>query len=320
VAKGDVKNESTMPLRVRIQSSFWLSQKITASKQLRALPVHHPTMPMREAVLNYILLDTPAKEDIKIVESSHDDTSSFNNPTANNALLLSRGLLAKGVLLFILGRKRFRVNYGLALDRQPPTMLAVSYRAKDIPSPRSEFSHPDVVIVLTCLSYYYRGLSHTELYTCLELLSISDQADEEYSRWTADSPKITPSFRHFSSVNLKDHAQYEGMVFAYIRYAKCVADSYLTRVVIPREMKQSPFKLSASGWDLAKAKSHPLTGFSGTNDSKEVLPLSVKALNLQSHTNATVLSTLLREENKVLELGDGGSRHSAVTEAMILRW
>ncbi|KAB5542462.1 hypothetical protein GE09DRAFT_1244749 [Coniochaeta sp. 2T2.1] len=202
-------------------------------RRLRGLPVHHQTIQIREAILNYILLETPAKEDIEI-----------------------------GVLLFILGQKRFRVNYGLALDRQPPTMLAVPYRAKDIPSPRPEFSHPDVVIVLTCLSYYYHGLSHTELYTCLKLLNISDQADEEYTKY--------------------------------------VADFYLTRV------------------DLAKAKSQPLTGFSGTNNSKEVLPLSVKALNLQPHTNATVLTTLFQEENKVLELGDrGGSRLSTVTEGMI---
>jgi hypothetical protein len=273
---------------------------------------------MREAVLNYILLETPAKEDIERVESSHHNTGFFSNPTTKNALLLLRGLLAKGVLLFALGQKRFRVNYGLALDRQPPTMLAVPYRAKDIPSPRSEFSHPDVVIVLSCLSYYYRGLSHTELYTCLELLNISDQADEEYGRWAAACPKLPPSFRHFSSINLKDRAQCEGMVFPHIRYAKPVADFYLTRVVFPREMKQFPFKLSASGWDLAKAKSQPLTGFSGTNDAKEVLPLLVKALNLQPHTNATVLSTLLREENKVLELGDGGgSWLSALTDGMI---
>ncbi|KAB5577460.1 hypothetical protein GE09DRAFT_1213688 [Coniochaeta sp. 2T2.1] len=161
-------------------------------------------------------------------------------------------------------------------------MLAVPYRAKDIPSPRSEFSHPDVVIVLTCLSYYYCGLSHTELYTCLELLNISDQADEENGRWAA---ACLNSRLHFATFPL--------------------STSTTALNVKAWDMKQFPFKLSASGWDLAKAKSQPLTGFRGTNDSKEVLPLSVKALNLQPHTNATVLITLLQEENKVLELGDG---------------
>ena len=51
-------------------------------------------------------------------------------------------------------------------------------------------------------------------------------------------------------------------------------DFYLATVVFPKEMKQFPLKLSASGWDLAKSKTQPLTGFSGTNDSKGLLPLS----------------------------------------------
>jgi hypothetical protein len=207
---------------------------------LRGLPVHHRTAQMRQAVLNYILLETPPEEDIERVESA--DTGFFSNPTTKSALLLLRGLLAKGILLFALGQKRFRVNYGLVPDRQPPTLLAVPYRAKDMPSLRSEFSHPDVVIVLTCLSYYYRGLFNTELYTCLELLNGSDQTDEEYVRWAAACPQLPPSFRHFSSINLKDRAQCEDVVFPALRYAKPVADFYLARVVFPREMKQFPFK------------------------------------------------------------------------------
>ena len=282
---------------------------------VRGLPVHHQTAQMRRAVGKYILLNDVPQEDIDKVEQS----DLFSNPTTRGALLLLRGLLAKGVLLFALGPKRFRVNYGLAPDRQPPTMMAVPYRAKDMPSLRSEFSHPDVVIVLTCLSYYYRGLSDQELYTCFELLSNSDQANEEYARWAAGCPKLPQSFRHFSAINIKDRARCEGEVFPRLSYAKPVVDFYLSRIVFPKEMKQFPFKLSASGWDLAKLKPQPLTGFSGTNDSKGVLPLSVKALDLQPQTNATVLSTILGGENTVMELGDGKEPQvSALTEKMLL--
>lgn len=63
-------------------------------------------------------------------------------------LLLLRGLFAAGVLEFAFAKKRWRVNYGLDLDR---SMLAVPYHAKDNPSARSEFSHPDTAIALTCL-------------------------------------------------------------------------------------------------------------------------------------------------------------------------
>ena len=59
-------------------------------------------------------------------------------------------------------------------------MLAVSYRVKDNPAMRAKFSHPDAAIVLTCLSYYYGGLSDYQLYTAFEKLRLSDHAQEEY--------------------------------------------------------------------------------------------------------------------------------------------
>lgn len=225
-----------------------------------------------------------------------------------------RGLLAKGILLFALGQKRYRVNYGLAPDRCPPTMLAVPFRAKDMPSPRSEFSHPDVVIVLTCLSYYYRGFADDELFTSLELLSKSDLADQEYGIWTSAAPALSPTLRHFSGVNLKDQARCRQSLFPALRYVKPAVDFYLSNVVFAKEMKEFPSKLSASGWDLAKPKAHPLTGFSGTIDSKRVLPLAVEALDLpdQRYTNATVLDCLLGNENEVLELGEGPSQLSVL--------
>jgi len=37
--------------------------------------------------------------------------------------------------------------------------LGVPYDAADIPSERSEYSHPDVAIILSYLSYFDRGLS-----------------------------------------------------------------------------------------------------------------------------------------------------------------
>lgn len=54
------------------------------------------------------------------------------------------------------------------------------YRAKDNPSPRSEFSYLDVVIVLTSLSYYYGGLENDDLFLAFGYFLKSDQADIEY--------------------------------------------------------------------------------------------------------------------------------------------
>lgn len=74
-------------------------------------------------------------------------------------------------------------------------MLAVRYRAKDNPATRAEFSHPDATIVLTCLSYYYGGLSEEQLHTAFEKLFLSDHAQKEYERWVQDAPELPFAFR-----------------------------------------------------------------------------------------------------------------------------
>lgn len=95
-----------------------------------------------------------------------------------NTLLLLRGLLAEGILQFCLADKRFRVDFGLHnLGR---TMLAVPYRAKDQPSPRADFGHPDVAITCTCLAYYYSGLTVSQLDACFNLLLKADSPTAIY--------------------------------------------------------------------------------------------------------------------------------------------
>ncbi|KAJ8121689.1 hypothetical protein ONZ43_g1923 [Nemania bipapillata] len=84
-------------------------------------------------------------------------------------------------------------------------------------------------------------------------------------------------------------------------------------------MKEFPHKLSASGWDIGKIKTHPTTGFSGTNDSRAVLPLSVRQLDLdeQKHTNALVLAHLLQPENSVALMPSYVSREVSDAEMLL---
>ncbi|KAK4175214.1 hypothetical protein QBC36DRAFT_355360 [Triangularia setosa] len=285
---------------------------------IRGLPIQHQTTQMRDAVLQYILDPDVDQQHVEMVEN--DQSGLFQDDTMRRGLFLLRGLLASGVLQFALGQKRFRVDYGLAPDRQPPTMLAVPYRAKDSPAPRSEFSHTDVVIILTCLSYYYRGLTDAELFLSLEMLSNSDRAEQEYSSWSRASPLLDPALRHFSAVNLKDKMLCTERLFPALCFTKPAVDYYLSNVVFPKEMREFPFKLSSSGWDLAKPKTYPLTGFSGTTDSRYVLPLPMTALDLpeQRHTNSHVLACLLQSENTVMELGTDQKDLCALTVNMLL--
>ncbi len=232
------------------------------------------------------------------------------------SLLLLKGLIAGGVLAFALQQKRWRVNYGLDLSR---TMLAVPYRAKDNPATRAEFSHPDAAIVLTCLSYYHGGLSDEQLYTAFEKLLSSDHAQEEYERWVQDAPELPFAFRQLTGINLSDPAQCSQMVFPSLRLAKGAIDFYMSRIVFPKEMKEFPHKLSSSGWDIARVKVHPTTGFSGTNDSRYILPLSISQCDLprQLHTNAAVLNCLLRPENSFKHAMQESGRESLDAESLL---
>ena len=62
-----------------------------------------------------------------------------------------------------------RVSYGLLSREQcakdtPTTrkLLAVPFLGKDVPSPASEFAHPDVVIGFTILAYRYEGMRKSD--------------------------------------------------------------------------------------------------------------------------------------------------------------
>jgi hypothetical protein len=278
-------------------------------------PLHNQPKSVRDAVFRYITEAELNTDEIVTVE-----TGNFWTDSTRDALFLIRGLIAGGVLRFVFGSKRWRVNFGLDPSRNPQTKLTVPYRSKDSPSLRSEFSHPDVIIVLTSLTYYYGGLSDEELFDCFDHLLKSDQADIEYGEWvsTAD-PHLPGAFRQLVGINIKDRFQCIQHIFPRLGFSKNVVDYFLAHLVFPKEMKQFPHKLSASGWDIGQVKSHPTTGFSGTNDSRHVLPLNVKHLDLdmQRHTNALVLAHLLQDENSVTLLPPRASEKGSDAEHLL---
>ncbi|KAL4796122.1 hypothetical protein BDV19DRAFT_388541 [Aspergillus venezuelensis] len=270
------------------------------SNGIDSLPVSRQPEPMRAAIRSYIL-DLDVSPSIVAMVENEDDCG-FWTASTSDSLLLLRGLLAGGVLASCFSQKRWRVNYGPHESRIPHTKLSVPYRAKDNPAQRSEFSHPDVVVVLTCLSYYYGGLKDDELFAAFHHLLKSDQKDIEYQRWVDDSADLPRVCRQLGGINLRDRHHCLQRVFPYLRFSKKTVDYFLAHLVFPKEMKEFPSKLSASGWDIGEVKSHPTVGFSGTNDSRVTLPVSVTQLDLpeQNHTNALVLEYLLRPENSIV--------------------
>lgn len=272
-----------------------LAQKI-CDAGMENLPVYRQSKEIRQAILNFIIDRMPDERCLSLIQ---DDRELFTG-TTRSLLLLLRGLLAGGVLAFAL-YKRWRVSYGLDPQRDPPTKLAVPYRGKDNPTARSEFSDPDIVIMLTCLSYYYEGLSDEDLYNAFNHVIKSDQAAIEYQLWVEDAPALDHQFRQLEGVSLQDRSYCVEHIFPALRYSKGAIDYFLGHIVFSKEMKEFPSKLSASGWDIGRIKNYPTSGFSGTNDSRDTLPLSVEQLDLpeQKHTNALVLGYLLQAENSV---------------------
>lgn len=236
-----------------------------------------------------------------------------------NKLHLLRGLIAFNILLFVFQQKRWMVNYGLALDR---CLMAVPYRAKGVPSLRAEFGHPDVAITATCLSYYYGGLTSEQLRQSFDLLVRESDPPGEYVRWVADCPNLDRRLRTLNGVNLDDDELWASTLYPQLKFSKAAADFFMSKVVFPHDGKTFPQKLSASAWDLPSHNPQQITtGFSGTNDNKFLLPLSIRQHDLpQLHgTNAKVLNLLLKAENRMyMEAKDNAGKRLSVQDHLKL--
>ncbi|KIJ33874.1 hypothetical protein M422DRAFT_783064 [Sphaerobolus stellatus SS14] len=273
-----------------------LAELIVMKERMPSTSFRSYSPDMRSRVLRFIL---SSLEDTSIAEAEYTLLKEQCEDDFEQVLLL-RGLFGLGTLQLCLMEKRWRVDYGLHLVR---TRLAVPYRAKDSPAPRAEFAHPDVIIVLTCLSYYYGGLSNAQLDAAFHLLMETDSPALRYDDWIKENVNnLDPNLRSLAGLNLADPHQKYQIIFPMLRYNKSVIDFYLSQGVFLKEAKEFPFKLTTNAWDLAQKKTHITTGFSGTNDNRYLLPLSVVQYDgdSQRHTNAQVLEFLLQPENGVV--------------------
>lgn len=218
-----------------------------------------------------------------------------DKPELLQKVLLISAYLRREVMIIAL-RKRWRVEYGV--NPIGERLMAVPFRAKDVAAERTEFGHPDLAIVLTHLSYYYSGLSYEQFRECIELLKNRLDGEEIYDDWVGEN--VPSNLRSFQRVNMSDSEQAEKLFEILRKHKKCI-DFWLSHVVFPRESKQFSGKLVTTGCHLCHERNrHRITGFSGTNDSQDLLPLTIEQ---QDHphlleTNKKVETDLLRPENK----------------------
>ena len=248
-------------------------------------------------------------------------------------ILLIRGMLVHRILILGL-KKRWNVQYGLHEKREP---IAVPYHAKGIPSSTSEWGHPEVAILLTCLSFYYAGLTQEQLRQSLLHVLQSDDSAAVYERWIHQSPLVPGSLRESNSLNLDDSLQMAEL-WQHFRFNTISINHFLNNFVFPIHAKQFQHKIQASGWDIpiqrlaplprrhtleagstdvkrSRLRTHGLTtGFSGTNDNKSMLPLTIQQNDLPQllGTNAEVLTYLLEDRNReyVVVTDESGRRLS----------
>ena len=211
----------------------------------------HLRQDLKDAIQSFISSEDVSDEKARLVKEYSQGTPLWGG------LLLLRGLLATGILLFAFRQCRWRVDYGFAPER---TMLAVPYRAKDIPAQRAEFGHPDVAIILTCLSYYYGGLEEKQLKQSFEILLKQDEPSVDYDHWVRECFSIPDSLRTLSGINMKSSEQWCNHLVPLFSRNKAMIDFYLSRVVFPKEAKEFPKKLACSGWDLVEKQARLVTG------------------------------------------------------------
>ena len=229
----------------------------------------------------------------------------IENPMLKEELLILRGIFCFEVLHMAL-QKRWRVNFGIN-PVSTSSQMAVPFRAKDVAAERTEFGHPDVAIILTQISYYMSGLNEAQMNDVFKHLDNCSYKNEEYERWieAIGVHKVSKDLRTLNGVNLDDIKQRE-QLYSLLCYSMNVVNFWLSRTVFPRESKQFAHKISMSAWDLSlsidqlgSGSEKPTTGFSGTNESQLLLPLTIKQKDLPQiiGTNAMVISYLLQSEN-----------------------
>ncbi|UJR29753.1 hypothetical protein I4U23_017301 [Adineta vaga] len=213
--------------------------------------------------------------------------------------LIFRAFISSEILFFAL-KKRYRVNYGIHTNSSLNRLMAVPFRAKDVPTDKTEFAHPDLAILLTQFSYYYSGLTIQQFLQCLNHLNEkSNESSIIFHQWInyEDDQSISNDIK----IYFNDYQTRIYVLYPILRFNMLVINYYLNHFVYPQEMKQYSNKIIASSWDLSSSiRSHMTIGFSGTSDTQLLLPIYVQQYNLSQldKTDAIVLNNLFQCQNE----------------------
>ncbi|MCO5562021.1 hypothetical protein L7F22_015647 [Adiantum nelumboides] len=286
----------------------------------KLMPIFHPVrISLCQVILKELLNDPPyglewmkiscnrvpffRRRFISAVLNADDDVGDFCDELVEDIhrahLLALRGFLAFGLLEYAL-ELRNRVDYGID-PRRHPKRLAVPFRAADVPSTRSEFSHPDVSIILSILAYYYDGLCREQIKEAFStLMGLGASAQHRHYQLWLNSVKSNLNAEELNTIDdvtkidMTNAMQFDLLVVKFSRSIELI-NFWLNTSVFKTDTAQYQQRIAVSSWNLAN--SHHAIGFSGTNDTHHLLPLMVEQREPQDQsllaTNGHMLDCIL---------------------------
>ena len=178
---------------------------------------------------------------------------------------------------------------------------------QDMPSERSEFSHPDCAMLLTILSYYSSGLSKIQLKAAFEALLVKgcNYKKSTYADWLSKSRKrmddtTLHSLNKIDKIDLTNKLQFNDL-YEYFHMNPETINFWLNTCIFPRDLDHYPQRLVANSWHLAFNKDSCSVGFSGTNDNHLVMPLQLQQY-LPWNTKHPIWRKLLSTNGKMLDV------------------
>ncbi|KAJ3221084.1 hypothetical protein HDU81_010889 [Chytriomyces hyalinus] len=154
--------------------------------------------------------------------------------------------------------------------------MAVPFTAVNVPSERAEFSHPDIVIILTSLSFFHVGLTTDQVKAAISFLLTLAKGSQEYyyTRWfdSVQSELTTDeadSISRVEKIDLTNSSKVELLCRTYSKSTKFIS-FWLEKCVYPTDTQHYSKRIGSSAWNLASGPH--VVGFSGTNDNALLLP------------------------------------------------
>lgn len=232
---------------------------------------------MRDDEWKDVVTDLVCSPEIGL-EKYGEKMSSLRN-TRRHQVLGLRAMLAFGILESCL-LKRHRVAYGIDRRHSAARRVAVPFRSSETPARRSDFAHSDAQILYTTLSYAYDGLTEDELRETLARLAGKGPSarDLEYNSWILLSkPRVLEKDLHLidkeQKVDPTSYTQFKILHRAFRKNFRTIC-FFLQECVLPVETMTFPQQMRSTSWWLSDCRK--LVGFSGTDDSKPLLPMHVK--------------------------------------------